>query len=82
MVAKHSNTSNLISHLQVNHSKIHSEFQDAIKKSSTNESGSMVTQITLQALMEKSQKYNRKGKKWNELTNADTYIGKEAQNCL
>ena len=34
--------------------------------------------------MEKSQKYNRKGKKWNELTNADTFdIGKKkAHNCL
>lgn len=50
-----------------------------MKKSSTSEAGSPATQITLQASMEKCQEYDKKGKKWNELTDAVTYyIGKEA----
>ena len=78
VVVKHGNTSNLVAHLRVNHSRIHSELQDAMKKSSTSEAGSPATQITLQASMEKYQEYDKKGKKWNELTDAVTYyIGKE-----
>ena len=54
VVAKHGNTCNLVTHLWVNHSRIHSELQDAMKKkSSTSEAGSPATQITLQASMEK-----------------------------
>uniref|UniRef100_A0A1X7VJW7 Uncharacterized protein n=1 Tax=Amphimedon queenslandica TaxID=400682 RepID=A0A1X7VJW7_AMPQE len=67
--------------------RIHSELQDALKRKSSgstnsgNASGkaSPVTQLTLKASMEKSQEYDRKGRKCMELTDAVTYyIGKGA----
>ena len=83
VVAKNGNTSNLISHLKVNHSRIYSEFQDAMKKNkaSASTSSDHVTQsqIKIQTSMEKCQLYEKKGKKWNELTASVTnYIAKEA----
>uniref|UniRef100_A0A1X7UIT8 Uncharacterized protein n=1 Tax=Amphimedon queenslandica TaxID=400682 RepID=A0A1X7UIT8_AMPQE len=71
--------------------RIHSELQDALKRkssggtNSSNTSGriSPVIQLTLQASMEKSQEYTKKGRKWIELTDAVTYyIGKEAAPIL
>ena len=75
--AKNSNTSNLFSHLHHYHPKLYREAMDA--KSSKSPSQPRVEhtstqQQTLQESMEKSQKYDRKGKKWNELTSAVTYF--------
>ena len=63
VVAKHGNTSNLVAHLRVNHSWIHSELQDGMKKSSTSDAGFPATQITLQASIKKCQEYDKKREK-------------------
>jgi hypothetical protein len=49
------------------------------KKASANSSSELQSQITIQASIEKCQLYDKKGKRWRELTDAVThYIAKEA----
>ena len=66
-----------MAHLQVNHSRIHSELQSAIKMKAT--SSTTPCSISQCTLSESLEGYDRKGKKWNELTEAVTYyIAKDA----
>ena len=50
----------------------YTEFQDAMKrkKASGSSTSNQVSQITIHASIEKWQLYDRKGKKWNEHTDA------------
>ena len=80
VLAKSGNTSNLMAHLRVNHSRIHSELQNAMKRKATaSATPSSSSQCTLSESLERCQRYDRKGKKWIELTEAVTYyIAKDA----
>ena len=77
VVAKHGNTSNLLSHLRSNHSRLYSQAKDAMKApretASSCSSATPVGQPLLTECIEKGQKYDKKGKRWKELTQAVTY---------
>ena len=83
VVAKNSNTSNLITHLRVNHPALYDDCRQAMEqKSKDNESlkpksrsSAPVSplQPTMLAALARSQPYDRKGKRWAKLTNAVTY---------
>lgn len=77
--------SNLLAHLKVNHAKIHSEVKAAMSnkvKTSVQKTtpAPVNSQPTLVESITKSQRYERKGKKWKELTDAVTYF--VAKDCL
>ena len=76
--AKNGNTSNLLGHLRTHHAVIHSEVTKAMKakqtqKSTVSRTDVSIGQSTLQESLEKSQKYERKSKKWKDITDAVTY---------
>ena len=80
VMARHSNTSNLLSHLRTNHAKIHADVKAAMSaKGPARRTVVDVRQSTLAEAVANSQRYERKGKKWKELTDAITYfIAKDA----
>ena len=80
VMAKQGNTSNLLTHLRIYHSKLHSEVKAAMTKGSKPPAQTtLANQPTLAEAVENSQKYERKGKKWRDLTDAVTYcIGKDS----
>ena len=78
VLAKNGNTSNLLAHLKANHGKVYSEATEAMnskpsRQPSIRSKGIAVGQSTLKESLERGQKYERKGKKWKELTDAVTY---------
>ena len=79
--AKYGNTSNLMSHLKTNHPSI---YQEAMKSGKTPRIKSTTllpaAQSTIQESVECTQKYERKGKKWKELTDSITHC--IAKDCL
>ena len=80
VLAKYGNTSNLMSHLKINHPKL---YEDAMKTAKTSRSKSVpvsVGQSTIEETIERTQKYERKGKRWKELTDSITYC--IAKDCL
>ena len=80
MIAKGSNTSNLISHLRVHHPSQYIDYQKMQKEkgeklSKTGASkGNDVGQTTIVSTMEKLKKYDRSSKKWKQLTDPVTYF--------
>ena len=72
-MAKQGNTSNLLSHLRNYHSKLYLEVKAAMAKGSKPPPPTGMAQPTLAETVENSQKYERKGKKWKDLTEAVTY---------
>ena len=77
--AKYGNTFNLLSHLKTNHLMV---YQEAMKSGKTprGKTASGCSQSTIQETIERTQKYEHKGKKWKELTDSVThYIAKD---CL
>ena len=86
VLAKYGNTSNLLSHLKNNHSMVYKEAIDAMN-AKDNSTGRRVRstvppvgQPTLQETIARSQQYDRKEKKWKELTVSITYC--IAKDCL
>ena len=76
MKAKGSNTSNLFSHLRVHHQLKFAEVQQAQKqKANTERSRSKVSgkQATIGDVVQKSNQYERGGKKWKQLTDTVTF---------
>ena len=74
--AKGSNTSNLFSHLRVHHPLKFAEVQQAQKqKANTERSRSKVSgkQPTIGDVVQKSNQYERGGKKWKQLTDTVTF---------
>ena len=88
MLAKNGNTSNLLAHLKVNHGKVYSEVTEAMKSKpsrqpSIRSKGIAGGQSTLKESLKRGQKYERRGKRWRELTNAVTYYtAKESSSLL
>ena len=85
VLARNGNTSNLLAYLKANHAKIHSEVKAAmsnkVKTSVQKTTPTPVnSQPTLVESITKSQRYERRGKKWKELTDAVTYF--VAKDCL
>ena len=82
--AKYGNTSNLLSHLKTHHPGVYQEAMKSGKtpRSKTTTSATLlpVAQSTIQESVERAQKYERKGKKWKELTDSITYC--IAKDCL
>ena len=80
VVAKHGNTSNLLSYLRTNHSRLYSQAKDAMKApretTSSCSSATSIGQPSLTECIEKGQKYD---KKWKELTHH--YINQQLS-CL
>ena len=80
VIAKGSNTSNLISHLRVHHPSQYIDYQKMQKEkgekvSKTGASkGNDVGQTTIVSTMEKLKKYDRSSKKWKQLTDSVTYL--------
>ena len=80
VIARSGNTSNLLAHLKANHPKIYSEAKESMStkerpRPSTTQSrpSTSATQATLIESLEKTQKYEKKGKKWKDLTDSVTY---------
>ena len=80
VIAKGSNTSNLISHLRVHHplqyidyQKMQKEKDEKVSKAGASK-GNDVTQTTIVSTMEKLKKYDRSSKKWKQLTDSVTYF--------
>ena len=63
--------SNLLSHLWANQAIIHTQIKE--KGHQTGTALSLAYQPTLSESVEKSQEYDKKGKRWMELTEAVTY---------
>ena len=80
--AKYGNTSNLLSHLKTNHPFVYQEAMKSGKTPRTKATTSMSVcgQSTIQETIERTQKYERKGKKWKELTDSITHC--IAKDCL
>lgn len=87
VAAKNGNTSNLLAHLRTHHAKTYSEVNQAMKgkqpwrssKSRSSHLSVSVGQSTIQETLERSQKYDRTGKKWKEITDAIThYIARDS----
>jgi len=83
VATKNGNTSNLIAHLRTTHSNLHSEVKAAMKESQIaigSSSSSSRKRSADQLSLPEVQRYERKGKKWKELTDAVMfYIAKD---CL
>ncbi len=81
MLARHGNTSNLLSHLKANHGKLYAEVKATMASKTTAPTSSRVVsanQPTMEKVIEKCQSYLRKGKRWQQLTDAVTfYITKD-----
>jgi len=80
VVAKGSNTSNLISHLRVHHllnyidvQKMQKEKTEKASKTGANR-GSDAKQTTITSTIEKLKKYDRSSKKWKQLMDSVTYF--------
>ena len=78
VLAKQGNTSNFLAYLKTSHPSIYVEANsamDAKGKRPTRDSAPVPTpsQLTLVQLTTASQKYEQKGRKWKEFTNAVTY---------
>lgn len=79
VVAKGSNTSNLISHLRVHHPVQYIDYQKLQKEKTekvSNKGGSKendAKQTTIIDNIEKVKKYDRSSKKWKQLTDSVTY---------
>ena len=76
--AKNGNTSNLLAHLRVYHQKVHGEVTEAMRanqprKNSKSKPNAPVGQPLIQELFQRSQNYERKGKRWKEIIDAVTY---------
>ena len=72
---KYGNTSNLLSHLKTNHPNLYQEAMKSGKIPQIKPTTSLpVSQSTIQETIEHAQKYERKGKKWKELTDSITYV--------
>ena len=70
VLAKSGDTSNLMAHLRVNHSRKYLELQNAMKRKAISSAApSSSSQCTLSESLERCQRYHRKGK-WIELTEA------------
>ena len=71
---RNENMSNLLSHLWANHAIIHTQIKENTKKGhQTGTASSLAYQPTLSESVEMSQEYDKKGKRWMELTEAVTY---------
>ena len=78
VAAKNRNTSNLLAHLRTHHLTSYSEVNKAMKckhpcRSSKSCCGMLVGQSTMEESLARTQKYDHKGKKWKEITDAITY---------
>ena len=81
VTAKNGNTSNLLAHLKSHHPKLHAEAKEAIAASKSSQvqlrpmsgGSSVPVQPTIEETMAKAQKYERRGKKWKDLTDAITF---------
>ena len=76
--AKNCNMSNLLAHLRVYHQKVHGEVTEAMRanqprKNSKSKPNALVGQPLIQESFQRSQNYERKGKRWKEITDAVTY---------
>lgn len=76
MSAKHGNTSNLLAHLWIHRSKIYAEVTESMRggRQRAEPAKSPASQQTLMEIVETAQSYERKGKKWKELTEAVTFF--------
>ena len=78
VVAKHGNTSNLLSHLRNHHSKTYSEVTQLMKRGQQNRT--VVEREVKQPSIEEATAYERTGKRWKELTESVTYfLAKDSQ---
>lgn len=79
VVARNGNTSNLFTHLSTHHKKLYATLMDEVKARKRKEREANATpqlpvgQPSLTQVIEKSQKYEKKGKRWKELTNSITF---------
>lgn len=79
VAAKNGNTSNLLAHLRLYHGRLHSEAKAAMTASSRGSSSSttlstvLADQPTITESIEKNTKYEKKGKRWKELTESVAY---------
>lgn len=79
VVAKNGNTSNLLSHLRTRHSKLYSEVSVAMKRGKSSSqtqlrAGKEPTQASLEQVRQIADSYEKKGKRWKELTESVTYF--------
>ena len=84
VVAKHGNTSNLLSHLRTNHCKLYSEVTEAMKRGKGSQKQIRAekepTQASLEQVREIADSYEKTGKRWKELTESVTYfLAKDSQ---
>ena len=81
--AKNGNMSNLLAHLRTSHSVVYAQVKEemAVNTVRLTDCGSNTQQgqqLTISQAIDRVQKYERKGKKWKELTDSITYfIAKE-----
>ncbi len=88
VAAKNGNTTNLLSHLRSTHTKLYAEAKAAMESRrlqesqlpSTSSTLRPINQPTLTQSITRSQKYERKGKRWRDLTDAVVYY--IAKDCL
>ena len=80
VTAKNGNTSNLLAHLKTNHASIYQECRQAMEQKAianatqeSKKSKACSTQPTLMETITRCQPYEKKGKRYAELTNAVTY---------
>ena len=78
VVAKHRNTLNLLAHLRIHHGKLFAEATASMKHGKWPReditSARETQQPTLAHVLETTQDYERKGKRWRELTDGVTYF--------
>lgn len=82
VTAKHGNTSNLLAHLRIHHGRLHAEVTGAMKrgKQPAEPGKRPASQPTLTEVVDTAQSYEKKGKKWKELTESVTYfLAKDGQ---
>ncbi len=86
VATKNGNTSNLLAHLRTTHSNLHLHVKEAVMKESlatlraSTSRKRPADQLSLAESVDRVQRYERKGKKWKELTDAVMfYIAKD---CL
>ncbi len=76
VATKNGNTSNLLAHLRTTHSNLHLQVKEAMVKESLATLGASTSrkrpadQLSLAESVDRVQRYERKGKKWKELTDA------------
>ena len=80
--AKNGNTSNLLTHLRIHHCKLYGEVTALMKngKSARETRGTPTEQPRLSTFVETSRLYEKRGRKWKELTESVTYfLAKDSQ---